>query len=259
MKTQIQFGLGLIGIGRAWGYRQDPIPSEALVNQLLSHALRLGIRFLDTAPAYGNSEERLGEFLNTLNSEEVAQLIVATKCGEHWDAQSGLTYVDHSYAALCHSLDNSLRKLRKVDVLQLHKSTPPVLRDITVHKAFEYAISRGVRTFGASVSDLESATIAIQHEMYSYIQFPFNLANRALEQAFDLADKHGKKIIVNRPFDEGRLLYTEAGKGNSPEALAEAYRFILQRSFRGVILSGTKLLAHLGSNWSAFQSAMADL
>ncbi|WP_373460770.1 aldo/keto reductase [Agromyces ramosus] len=49
------------------------------VAALLAGAVDLGIRFFDTAPAYGLSQERLGEFLRTIPAELRADLFVATK------------------------------------------------------------------------------------------------------------------------------------------------------------------------------------
>src|SRR6266568_3847215 len=152
----IRLGCGLIRIGREWGYKSKNIPSLQQAQQFLQAAVELGIRFFETAPSYGSSEQRLGWFLETLPQNIRSQITIATKCGEHWDAKKNVAYVDHSYSSLLRSIDTSLSLLGRVDILQLHKATPNVLKSKDVHKAFGYARSRGIKRFGVSLSDLET-------------------------------------------------------------------------------------------------------
>jgi aryl-alcohol dehydrogenase-like predicted oxidoreductase len=249
-------GLGLIAIGRPWGHRPNPLPSESQVHELLATALDLGIRFLDTAASYGLSEQRLGGFLRTLPQDQLGQVTVATKFGDHWDARRSTAYVDHSYDALCRSLDRSLERLPKVDVLQLHKATAEVIRKPEVRKAFDYARSCGVTCWGASVKTLADARVAIEDHSFACLQLPFNRANTSLLAALELASERGKFVIGNRPFDEGKLLYETSSQGG-PEVRVEAFRFILRHPFRGVVLTGTQSPAHLRENAVSFQQAGA--
>src|ERR1035438_1526455 len=128
MSERVEFALGLIGIGKPWGYAHAEVPDERQARALLDRAYQLGVRYYDTAPSYGVSEERLAGFLATLTPVERAGLRIATKFGEHWDAAKGEPFVDHSFEALARSLDGSLRRLGRIDILQLHKTTPEVLR-----------------------------------------------------------------------------------------------------------------------------------
>ena len=59
-------GLGTVKFGRTRGLKYpEPfsLPSDAEARRLLDTARDLGVNFVDTAPAYGASEERLGELL----------------------------------------------------------------------------------------------------------------------------------------------------------------------------------------------------
>jgi aryl-alcohol dehydrogenase-like predicted oxidoreductase len=59
-------GLGTVKIGRDQQVKYPTgftIPDDKAVVELLELAWDLGINTLDTAPAYGNSEERLGQLL----------------------------------------------------------------------------------------------------------------------------------------------------------------------------------------------------
>lgn len=75
----ISLGLGLLSIGRAWGYRQGLSPTEEDALALLRHAVSRGIAFFDTAPAYGDSERILGRFLK----EEGARTLTARTKRSH--------------------------------------------------------------------------------------------------------------------------------------------------------------------------------
>lgn len=254
--TNIQLGCGLIRIGRTWGYKKENIPTEEEVQHFLSEAVKFGIRFFDTAPAYGTSEERLGNFLKALSPTIRKSLTIATKCGEFWDTEKQSTTVNHSYDALVQSIDNSIALLGRVDVLQIHKATPSVLQSDEVHKALQYAKSRGVIRLGASVSDLATAKVAVQYDELSVIQLPFNPEREDMKEVLELLKTHGKYIIINRPFNMGGLLYNDQKRKSKQKLLTEAYGFIVKEDFDGVILSGTSNINHLQENLAAFTAAL---
>ncbi|VAX40668.1 Oxidoreductase, aldo/keto reductase family, partial [hydrothermal vent metagenome] len=76
--------LGTVKLGRnqAVKYPQPfDLPSDEDARALLCLAADLGINLLDTAPAYGSSEERLGEILADLPGH----FLISTKVGEEFD------------------------------------------------------------------------------------------------------------------------------------------------------------------------------
>jgi aryl-alcohol dehydrogenase-like predicted oxidoreductase len=246
----IELGLGLIGIGKPWGHAGGAVPGEKETLELLALALELGIRHFDTAASYGVSEERVGRFLAALTAAERGRVFVATKFGEHWDAARQVPFVDHSRDALRRSLDTSLARLGRIDLLQLHKTTPAVLRSDNLRRVIEYARSAGVPAWGASVSDLESAALAAADPDQSWMQLPFNLSSTRFGPAIHAAAARGMKVAVNRPFAMGAMLY-----GEQPVDRETAFRFILAEHFDGVVLTGTKSAAHLRENVAAFDRA----
>lgn len=244
MSAPVQLGLGLIGIGRPWGHVPGEVPTEAGARALLDFAFELGIRYFDTAPSYGLSEARFGAFLGSLTESQRRSLTIATKFGEHWDAARDAPFVDHSFDALRRSLEQSLARLGRIDILQLHKTTPQVLRSEELAKAWEFAASLGIATIGASVSDLESAGMVLADTRYGCIQVPLNRANPTFAVTVDAAGARGIRVAINRPYAMGAL---PSGR--------EAFAFILERAFGGVILTGTKSTQHLADNHAAFQAA----
>lgn len=250
---RLALGLGLIGIGKPWGHTDDTVPPETQVQQLLESSFTLGIRYLDTAPSYGVSEQRLSGFLASLAPAQRASLTVATKFGEHWDADRQQPFVDHHYDALARSLDESLERLGHIDLLQLHKTTPEVLRSRDVERALDYAHSLGILNLGASVSDLESAELALSVQGFSVLQFPLNPASVQFHEIARRATVSGVLAVSNRPFGMGSLLYAE-----QPLTREAAFDFLKNQHFDGIVLTGTKSIEHLRQNWEAFYAAESE-
>lgn len=247
MSGDVRLGLGLIGLGKPWGIAPHRVPSEMEAAALLEFAYELGVRYFDTAPSYGDgvSEERLGRFLHSLTPAERNGVVAATKFGEHWDAARGEPYAGHSEAALRRSLAHSIGRLGRVDILQLHKTTPAALASDEVARAWEFARSLGITRLGPSVSDAESARIAIADPQYSVMQLPYNSSYTPLGDALAAAARRGMWIAVNRPFAMGAMADNKVA----------AFRFVLERPFTGVVLSGTTSREHLRENWEAFSEA----
>ena len=252
--NEITLGCGLIGIGRKWGFKESAIPDENDTLKFLQHAYDTGIRFFDTAPAYGKSEERLGAFLQTLSSEQQNEITIETKFGEHWNVETEETSIDHHYESLKKSLENSLKRLGKIDILLLHKTNPKVLASYDLQRAMEFAKTKGIKKFGASVSDIESGEIVCRNTNFSVIQFPFNTENKTFERIIKLAKNQNKKIIINRPFNMGEMIHTNK-RENQFLKKVRAYKTILKEQFDGTILTGTKSLEHLEENYRAFNTA----
>ena len=118
-------------------------------------------------------------------------------------------------------------------------------------RAWEYAASLGIPAIGASVSDLESANLAIAVEAYGILQIPYNATQQTFAEVLDRAAARGMKLAINRPFGMGRMLYE-----NRELTKAAAFGFILEKRFDGVVLSGTKSPEHLQENWDAFGEAI---
>jgi aryl-alcohol dehydrogenase-like predicted oxidoreductase len=254
----IELGCGLIRIGREWGYKKSTIPQEQEALDFVQYAYTSGIRYFDTAPSYGTSEARLGKFLQTLSDTQRKQITIATKFGEHWDSKKQAAFVDQSDIALISSLEKSLELLGTINVLYLHKTNPEILKSKNLMKGFDYARSRGITKFGASVSDIESAIIVCQSNIFSVIQFPYNTNNSKFGEIIDLAKKRNKTVVINRPFNMGENLYTETIK-DPFEQKVDAYEFILREKFSGCILTGTTSPEHLKENLEAFMRAQKKL
>ncbi|HYM32845.1 MAG TPA: aldo/keto reductase, partial [Candidatus Cybelea sp.] len=112
-------GLGTVKFGRNTAVKYPTafeLPGDAAIAALLARASDLGINLLDTAPAYGTAEARLGAAL----SGQRDRWIIADKAGEEFDGKE--SRFDFSPSAIVASVERSLKRLRtdRIDVLLLH-------------------------------------------------------------------------------------------------------------------------------------------
>ena len=67
-----QLGLGTVKFGRNQQVKYPEafeLPTDAEIHRLLDVAKECGVTYLDTAPAYGTSEERVGKILAERDDE----------------------------------------------------------------------------------------------------------------------------------------------------------------------------------------------
>src|SRR5690606_40669066 len=108
-------GLGTVKLGRDQGVKYPngfSIPDDEQARQLLALARDLGINLIDTAPAYGVSEERLGPLL----AGQRGEWVIVRKVGE--EVENGQTRVDLSPEHTRITAERSHRRLR-TDRLEL--------------------------------------------------------------------------------------------------------------------------------------------
>jgi aryl-alcohol dehydrogenase-like predicted oxidoreductase len=137
------------------------LPSDREVRELLALAFDLGINLLDTAPAYGLSEERIGKLLPTSRHEWV----IETKVGERF--VDGVSSFDFSAAGTRQSVENSLRLLKTdyLDMVLIHSDGDDVriLREEAVLDTLLQMQQDGwVRAVGISSKTVEGALLAYQ-------------------------------------------------------------------------------------------------
>jgi len=117
-KTQLKvsaLGFGTVKIGRNQKIKYPssyPLPTPQEVDHLLNGVLDAGITLLDTAPAYGLAEQRIGEAVGHRRDE----FTLCTKVGETFE--QGESQYDFSEKAVQQSIQKSLARL-KTDVLDI--------------------------------------------------------------------------------------------------------------------------------------------
>jgi aryl-alcohol dehydrogenase-like predicted oxidoreductase len=226
-------GLGTTKLGRNTDVKYPSafdLPSEKQIAELLDSALELGVNLIDTAPAYGESEQRLGPFVQA-NRDRV---VLCTKCGEMYE--DGRSTYDFSKSAVIASAERSRRRLRTdyIDILLLHSDGRDleILTQTGAIEALNELKKTGkVRAIGISAKT--EAGILEACRSLDVIMAPFSQKDPSLAEAFTKAHQAGLGVLAIKGLFSGHL---DAGP---------AIDFVLQQRFVDSLIVGTINPAHL--------------
>ncbi|HWN96361.1 MAG TPA: aldo/keto reductase [Methylomirabilota bacterium] len=238
-------GLGTVKFGRNQKikYPTFELPSDAAICQLLDDAQRLGINLLDTAPAYGIAEERLGKLLGTRRNE----FVIVTKTGEEF-ANGESTY-DFSAEHTRLSVERSLKRLRtnRLDCVLVHcpRNDFEMLTNSPVLDTLQQLKDRGdIRSFGASTNSVEGGLLALDAADVVMVTYSadYTKEERVIRRAAEL----GKGVLIKKGLGSGSLT-----SGKAPRTLEENFRPIFALQGVSSLIIGTISREHLRENTRA--------
>ena len=239
-------GLGTVKLGRSEGVKYPDkfsIPDDDAVRALLHQAQELGINFIDTAPAYGNSEERLGQLM-----QRRQDWVICSKTGEEF--VDGKSLFDFSASHTRRSIERSLKRLQTdyLDLVLVHSDGND--RQVIEHSdCFETLMrcrEQGlIRAFGLSGKTLAGGLIAAT--LCDVVMVSYNPGHTEEAAVIDHAHKLQKGVLIKKAFDSGHAL---SGHHNAADAITENMRFIFARPGVTSIIAGTINPAHLQQNAS---------
>ena len=252
-------GLGTVKLGRTGGVkypRPYSLPSDAEATALLNRASELGINLVDTAPAYGLAEERLGRLLEGRRFD----WIIATKAGEEFDPGSGTSRFDFSAGAVTASVERSLRRLRTdfVDIVLLHSDGRDewVLRDSGGLDALERLKEQGkTKTVGISTKTVAGGLAAVHSGRCDVLMVTYNPRDTAERVVIDAAAARGIGVLVKKALLSGHV--GAAAEGSHRTRPDECLTFALAPSGVSSVIVGTINPDHLAENVRAALAALA--
>lgn len=208
-------GLGTVKFGRNAGVkypRPFDLPDDGHVVGLLEEARRLGINLLDTAPAYGSSEERIGRLLPGRREDWV----IVSKAGEFFEA--GESRFDFSPAAIQASVEGSLRRLRTdyLDAVLLHSDgmAEDGERFLPAAAMLDRLKRDGkLRATGFSGKTLDGGLKMVN--CTDLLMVTYNPAQRGELPVIEAAGRMGKGVLIKKALASGHAAAPE-------QALAEA-------------------------------------
>jgi 1-deoxyxylulose-5-phosphate synthase len=212
-----EVSLGTVELGLNYGITPDGTglspPSTAEAIRLLHQAIEAGLNFIDTARAYGTSEEIIGQALPPGRRH---QLYLATKVaclGPGGQPLSGET-LRHQMRQF---VTTSLRRLRTdgVDLLLLHDASVPALQSGEAVAVLKELQAEGLtRYIGASTYGIEAPRLAIAQGVEA-LQVAYNVLDQTLaDDIFPLAQAQGVGLIIRSIFLKGAL--TDRGEDLPP-------------------------------------------
>lgn len=226
-------GLGTTKLGRNADVKYPKrftLPSKEQVCDLLETTLRLGVNLIDTAPAYGESERRLGPFVATNRD----RLVVCTKCGEQYG--NGRSTYNFSAPGIVVSVEESLRRLKTdhIDILLLHSNGRDVeiLTQTDAHEALQ-RLKKSGKTRAVGISAKTQAGILEACQTLDVVMAPFSQKDPSLAGALKKAHEAGLGVLAIKGLFSGHL-----------EA-RPAIEFVLRQPFIDTLILGTNDPAHL--------------
>ena len=169
-------GLGTVKFGRNQEVRYPnsfSLPSDQEIINLLDLAQSLGINLLDTAPAYGSSEQRIGRLLSNR-----ANWVICTKIGEEF--LHGRSFFNFTADHVHYSIERSLRNLNTdyLDIVLIHSdgNDMRILESTGCLNALLTLKQQGiVRAVGMSTKTVEGGMKAI--EIGDVVMVTYNPSN----------------------------------------------------------------------------------
>ena len=148
-------GLGCMGMSRGFG----PSGSKADMIAVIRAAVEREVTFFDTAEAYGDNEELVGEALASLRE----QVVIATKFGFAFGADGNVAGLNSRPEHIKEVADNSLRRLgvETIDLLYQHRVDPEVPIEDVAGTVKELIDGGKVKHFG--MSEASAPTIRRAH------------------------------------------------------------------------------------------------
>ncbi len=167
--------IGTVQFGMNYGIANDGgQPDEAKSFDMLRAAFENGITSLDTAAAYGNSEELIGRFLKTWQG---SMPYITTKVPQHKGDVSSL----ESYVV--NSVEQSLERLgvKKVNAVMLHSVHDMYQFSSAVAEAMEKLVKLGYTDqIGVSVYNKDDVDEMLKYPQYNVTQVPMSIFDQRL-------------------------------------------------------------------------------
>jgi len=170
---------------------------EAAVTTL-RHAFEKGITFYDTANAYRDSEDKIGDAFSGMREK----IVLATKT------------LKRTAAGAAEHLEASLRRLKTdyIDLYQLHQiAQEDDWNAVTAPNGALETLVRAkkegkIRWIGVSSHNLAMAIRLVKTDLFSTIQFPFNfIEDAAKDELHAAAFERGMGILAMKPFAGGMI------------------------------------------------------
>jgi aryl-alcohol dehydrogenase-like predicted oxidoreductase len=199
---QSRMVLGTAQLGMPYGIANRAVqPDFEMVVSIVKTAWEYGIRELDTAQGYGESEAVLGRALSVLGISNDVRII--TKI------DPGLDSVKEKSFEM--ALSKSLEHLQVPSLygLMLHREEwIDLLNDGLVNVLKNFVIQGKVKHIGISLYSPVKAIQALKADVFDMIQIPANILDRRFADAgvFKLAEQEGKQIYIRSIFLQGLLL-----------------------------------------------------
>lgn len=229
--------LGTVKLGRLTGLKYPgaaptQLPTDDAVRSLLRTAWSRGIRLIDTAPAYGRSEQRLGTLLPEIaptatsftptQTDTTDRWLICTKVGEVFNEATSASTYDFSPTHIRESVERSLKHLRvpMLDIVLLHFATGSLDQDVLAQghalRTLRELQNQGlIRAVGASIGSIPGGELALTHAhaRCDVLMLTLNQHDRAMAGLVARAHAQGVGVLIKKPLASGHVDPAESLRG----------------------------------------------
>ncbi len=229
-------GFGAFKIGRNQKIKYPAgydLPDDTQTEQLLNGVLDLHINYIDTAPAYGISEQRIGQFLSARRDE----FVLSTKVGETF--QDGQSTHDFTAQGVRRSIARSQKRLASevLDIVFVHcdGNDLEILNETdVVATLIELKQSGQIKAIGFSGKTTEGARAAM--DWADALMLEYHVDDTSHESVIAEAADKNIGVIVKKGLAAGHL------------DAATAINFVLNNPGVTSMVIGSLSLEHLEAN-----------
>lgn len=237
-------GLGTVKFGRNQGVKfPEPfdLPDDKKIVQLLEQAENFGINLLDTAPAYGSSEERLGQLFPKNKRKD---WIIATKVGEEFINNESIHNFTPEHTLF--SIERSLKRLKTdyLDLVLVHSNGEDlhIIQHFGILDCLASLKKAGlIRSFGMSTKTVEGGILTLKQSEVAMITLNPNQTEELPIVQF--AHQHKKGILIKKALMSGHLKQSTSIPEQDP--IEVSIKYILQTPGVSSIILGTLNSQHL--------------
>jgi aryl-alcohol dehydrogenase-like predicted oxidoreductase len=246
----------VIGLGTN-AYSVTDAAELASRKEVLQRMSGLGGRVIDTAAAYGRSEEVIGELLASLGNRKDYFLATKTPMGSIGDMKA--------------AIDGSFRRLRTdhIELLQVHNMNDA---DKQLPAFNEYKQARKIRYLGVTTSQdghYEEMLRVMRAHQLDFIQVDYSIGNRSAEEKIlPLAQERGIAVLANVPLGGRRgSLISDVGDKPLPPWAREIdatswaqllLKYVVSHPAVTCAIPGTTKLKHAEDNQAAGRGRLPD-
>lgn len=195
-----KFGLGTVQFGLDYGFTKRKTQDE--VNSILKTAVDNDITLIDTAREYGDSEEKIGNFIENYKNN----FVIATKISliDDLDNLTYSTLKNNIYSSVEESLEKL--KLNKIPILQLHQTVDEIYKNNDFWAVInQLKEDRLIDLFGVSVYEIPETKFVMGNysECVDFFQIPYNIFDRRFDDIQKDLDKNNIGLISRSTFLKG--------------------------------------------------------
>lgn len=246
-------GIGTVKLGRNQGVKYPnsfSIPDDTAARNLLACARDLGVNLLDTAPAYGSSEERLGDLLK----EQREQWVIVSKAGEEFDGEK--SFYDFSPESITASVERSLKRLKTdyIDMILIHSNgeDEKIIKQDEALSSLHHLKQRGlIRAYGMSTKTVEGGLLAV--EQSDVVMVTCHPGYETELPVIHAAAEKKKGVLIKKAFASGHLNSFAQDKA---DPVLYAMQFIFSQPGVSSVITGTINPEHLKQNVLAVEKAL---